>query len=66
MYVIDWGLCLCCVRICVCIAEVKNKFRTLTQGKTSEKVVGLMANTFKALVDYAEWGPEQKSCCQER
>ncbi len=35
--------------------EVKNKFRTLTQGKISDKVLHLMANTFKALVDYAEW-----------
>ena len=41
--------------------EVKNKLRTLTQGKSSDKVVGLMANTFKALADYAEWGEtEQK------
>src|SRR3989344_6064210 len=38
------------------IQEVKNKLRTLTQGKNSDKVLGLMANTFKALVDYAEWG----------
>ncbi len=42
------------------VAEVKNKFRTLTQGKNSEKVLALMANTFKALVDYAEWTPEVK------
>jgi hypothetical protein len=41
-------------------AEAKNKFRTLTQGKNSEKVLALMANTFKALVDYAEWTPEAK------
>jgi len=40
------------------VAEVKNKLRTLTQGKNSENVLGLMANTFKALVDYAEWAPE--------
>ena len=40
------------------VAEVKNKLRTLTQGKTSDNVIGLMANTFKALVDYAEWTPE--------
>jgi len=37
------------------IAEVKNKLRVLTQGKNSEKVLGLMANTFEALVEYAEW-----------
>jgi hypothetical protein len=36
--------------------EVKNKLRTLTQGKISDKVLHLMSNTFKALVDYAEWG----------
>ena len=40
------------------VAEVKNKLRTLTQGKSSDKVVALMANTFRALVDYAEWTPE--------
>lgn len=42
------------------IQEVKNKLRTLTQGKNSDKVLGLMANTFKALVDYAEWGTVAK------
>lgn len=36
-------------------SEVKNKFRTLTQGKNSDKVISLMTNTFKALVEYAEW-----------
>lgn len=35
--------------------DVKNKLRTLTQGKHSDKVYGLMANTFKALSDYATW-----------
>ena len=35
--------------------DVKNKLRTLTQGKNSEQVIGLMANTFSALVKYAEW-----------
>lgn len=42
------------------VAEVKNKFRTLTQGKNSENVLALMANTFRALVDYAEWAPDPK------
>lgn len=42
------------------ITEVKNKLRTLTQGKNSDKVLGLMANTFKALVDYADWGSATK------
>jgi hypothetical protein len=40
------------------VAEVKNKLRTLTQGKNSDNVIALMANTFKALVAYAEWAPE--------
>ncbi len=35
--------------------EVKNKFKTLTQGQKSDKVLGLMAMTFKALADFAEW-----------
>jgi Family of unknown function (DUF5343) len=40
------------------VNEVKNKLRTLTQGKNSDNVLGLMANTFKALVNYAEWTTE--------
>src|SRR5208283_3075825 len=39
-------------------ADVKNKLRTLTQGKPSDNVLGLMANTFKALANYAEWTTE--------
>jgi hypothetical protein len=35
--------------------EVKNKLRTLTLGKNSDRVLGFMANTFKALTEYAEW-----------
>jgi len=35
--------------------EVKNKLRTLTQGQKTDNVIGLMANTFKALCDYADW-----------
>lgn len=35
--------------------EVKSKLKTLTQGKPSDKVIGLMASTFRALVEYAEW-----------
>lgn len=37
------------------IEEVKNKLRTLTQGQKSENVVSLMANTFKALSELADW-----------
>jgi hypothetical protein len=40
------------------IADIKNKLRTLTEGKTSDAVLRNMANTFKALVDYAEWTSE--------
>ena len=37
------------------IDEVKGKLKTLTQGKKSDKVIGWMANTFKALCDVADW-----------
>jgi hypothetical protein len=37
------------------VDEVKNKLRTLTLGQKSENVVSLMANTFKALSDLADW-----------
>jgi len=36
------------------VEEVRNKLRTLTQGQKSDKVVGLMANTFKALSELAD------------
>lgn len=35
--------------------EVKNKLKTLTQGQKSDKVLGLMASTFKALCALADW-----------
>lgn len=35
--------------------EVKNKFRTLTQWSKSDKVLWLMAKTFRVLCDYADW-----------
>ncbi|MBI1820069.1 MAG: DUF5343 domain-containing protein [Nitrospirae bacterium] len=37
------------------IKEVKNKLKTLTHGKKSEKVIGLMAGTFKKLCELADW-----------
>lgn len=46
--------------------EAKNKLRTLTQGKNSDKVISLMANTFKALVDYAEWSHAIKKSEERR
>lgn len=42
------------------LQEVKNKLRTLTQGKISDKVLHLMANTFKVLVESAEWNNTPK------
>jgi hypothetical protein len=36
-------------------ADVKNKFKTLTQGSKEDNILTLMAKTFKALCDYAEW-----------
>lgn len=35
--------------------ELKNKFKTLSQGQYSDNVLSLMAKTFKALSDLAEW-----------
>ncbi len=35
--------------------EVKNKLKTITQGTKSDNVLRLMAKTFKALSDYADW-----------
>lgn len=35
--------------------EVKNKFKTLTQGSKEDNILALMAKTFKALSDYADW-----------
>jgi len=37
------------------VEEIKNKLKTLTLGQKSENVVSLMANTFKALADQADW-----------
>lgn len=37
------------------IEEIKNKLKTLTLGQKSENVINLMANTFKALADQADW-----------
>lgn len=37
------------------VEEVKGKFKSLTQGSKSENVISLMANTFKALCELADW-----------
>ena len=47
------------------VDEVKNKMRTLTQGQKSDKVLSLMANTFKSLCEYADWS-ETKIKKQEK
>lgn len=49
--------------------EVKNKLKTLTQGQKGDRVVDLMARTFKTLCDYADWSePEivEKSKVEEK
>ena len=38
--------------------EVKNKLKTLTQGQKSDKVLSLMAMTFRALCDLADWSKD--------
>lgn len=35
--------------------EVKNKLRTITQGQKSDKILSLMAMTFRAFCDLADW-----------
>ncbi len=37
------------------VEDIRNKLKTLTQGQKSEKVIGLMASTFKALAEQADW-----------
>lgn len=37
------------------IDEIKGKLKTLTQGQKNENIINLMANTFKALCDIADW-----------
>lgn len=43
------------------IDEVKGKFKTLTQGSKSDNIILLMANTFKALCDVADWSDTTQS-----
>lgn len=37
------------------VDEAKNKLKTLTQGQKSDKVLTLMAKTFKSLCEIADW-----------
>ncbi len=43
------------------VSDVKNKLRTLTQGKPSDNVLGWMANTFVALCGYADFAVNPKT-----
>lgn len=43
------------------VKDVKNKFKTLTQGKKTEKVLSLMASTFKSLCDIADFSTQSNS-----
>lgn len=40
--------------------EVKNKLKTLTQGQKSDKILSLMAMTFRAFCDIADWDEPEK------
>ena len=40
--------------------EIKNKLKTITLGQKTDKVLGLMANTFKSLCALAEWNKRNK------
>lgn len=40
--------------------EIKNKLKTLTLGQKTDKVLGLMANTFKSLCSLADWNKKNK------
>ncbi len=42
------------------VEEVKNKLKTLTQGQKSDTVINLMATTFKALCEQADWSQPRK------
>jgi len=42
-------------------ADVKNKLKTIYQGKKSENVLDLMSKTFKSLCDYADWTTNSKT-----
>ena len=42
------------------VEDVKNKFRTITRGEKTDKVVGLMATTFSELCKYADWSDKNK------
>jgi hypothetical protein len=45
--------------------EVKNKLKTLTQGHKSDKILTLMAMTFRAFCDIADWDKPKQKKAQE-
>ena len=47
------------------IDEIKGKLKTLTQGQKSDNIITLMANTFKALCDEADWTTKNSITDQE-
>lgn len=47
------------------IDEVKNKLKTITLGQKTDKVLGLMANTFKSLCAIAEWNKKTKKVAKQ-
>lgn len=46
--------------------EVKNKLKTLTQGKKGDRIIDNMARTFKTLCDYAEWNDSKEKSLQSK
>ena len=46
--------------------EVKNKLKTLTQGKKGDRIIDNMAWTFKTLCDYAEWNDSKEKSLQSK
>lgn len=48
------------------IEEVRNKLKTLTQGQKSDTVINLMATTFKALCEQADWSRPRRKPAPEQ
>lgn len=47
------------------VQDVKNKFKTLTQGQKTDTVINSMASTFKALCDYSDWSAKKTLSTQQ-
>ena len=45
--------------------DVKNKLKTLTQGQKGDRVIELMAMTFRTLCSYADWSEKSTSAPQK-